>query len=167
MKKILTIFCVLIMIGCGSRKVEKNDTKKEFKIESKEFENKNIVIQEEKNTKITDSSKSETDEMIIEPIDNTKPLLIDGKVIKNGKITKRKTSLKNYINTNTYVNEKSTDKTIKTIEKKEQTKENIKTKIVDKKQFDFIGQILNYWWLWLLIVLFILAYRKYKKYLLL
>lgn len=159
MKKLTIILLSLLLFSCGARKVEK--TKEETKTDTKETVKVNTDIETVKkeetkvNVIVTDSTKEEIEETIIEEIG--KPKITQRKI-------KRFKAIKTTDNTNILNNEKSTDKTTAVAEKSQQNKTNTENKTVDKKQFDFIGQILSYWWLWLLIILVIYLFKKYRKY---
>ncbi len=158
MKKITIIALSLLLFSCaGARKVEK--TKEEIKTDTKETVKVNTDIETVKkeetkvNVIVTDSTKEEIEETIIEEIG--KPKITKRKI-------KRSKAIKSTDNTNILANEKSTDKTTAVAEKQEQNQKSSEAKTVDKKQFDFIGQILQYWWLWLLIILAIYLFKKYR-----
>ena len=137
MKKL--IFLSLLLIGCGSRKVQiekqnektKTETKTEIKIVDK--------------TKLIDTTV--IDELEIVPIDTLKPIVINGKSYFNAKIkhvkTKKRISIQNDI--------KSEVKQVKS----ENKKVAIKHKEVEKT--------FSYWWLLLLIPIYY-VYKKYKSY---
>jgi len=91
MKKQIFILVSLVFISCGSRKVHKtnleekkdsisvNDVKTEIKTNENTFENN-----------ISKIDKTE-DEFIIEPIDTSKEIVVNGKTYKNIKIRHKKT----------------------------------------------------------------------------
>jgi len=158
MKKITIIALSLLLFSCaGARKVEK--TKEEIKTDTKETVKVNTDIETVKkeetkvNVIVTDSTKEEIEETIIEEIG--KPKITKRKI-------KRSKAIKSTDNTNILANEKITDKTTAVAEKQEQSQKSSEAKTVDKKQFDFIGQILQYLWLWLLIILAIYLFKKYR-----
>ncbi len=166
MKKLSVILSILLLISCGSRKVEINKQEKQSKIEQSETIKNDIVtdvnVKIENITKI-DSVKNEIiEETIIEADDKTKPAFHDGKELGNTKTTKRKitrnkaSSIQSKINTS--INEKSTDKTIKTSQKKEQTKEATKTKTTNRE-----FSIFSYWWILILLLIIWWIYKKYKN----
>lgn len=157
MKKITIIVLSLLLFSCGARKVEK--AKEETKTDTKETVKVNTDIETVKkeetkvNVIVTDSTKEEIEETIIEEIG--KPKITQRKI-------KRSKAIKSTDNTNILANEKSSDKTTAVTEKQEQNKKSSEVKTVDKKQFDFIGQIIQYWWLWLSIILVIYLFKKYR-----
>ena len=144
MKKL--IFLSLLLIGCGSRKVEVN--KSEVKT--------NIV----ESTKIVDTSKIETstkiidctdtEEIVIEPIDNTKPIFIDGKKYENVRFK----TLKKKNNISTHEVKKEQKGVIIDAKKEVNRQVFVKHKEVEKT--------FSYWWL-LWFLLLIPIYYIYKK----
>ena len=160
MKKSLILLSIILLISCGSRKSTTQTDKVDLKVET------------ETKVKETDNTKTKTDIVIdketnevtevetIEPIDNTKPSLYNGKTFTNSKITKRKTNVlskeKNKVN-QVVENDKK-------VVKKERVnaKVDIKTKnkATEKEQFNFLSP----WWLYLLIIAMIyLGYKKRKE----
>jgi hypothetical protein len=79
MKKLVGFFLVVILIGCGTRKVE---IEKVSEIEKKDFTS-NVRVT---STEIVASGKV-TRTFVYEPIDNTKPAYVNGKELINGKLT--------------------------------------------------------------------------------
>jgi len=153
--KQLVILVSLILIGCGSRKVAIQETKKdslsqiETKIVTDEKINENKAIETNINT------ISDVEETIFTPIDNNKEIIINGKSYFNVVLKVKK------LKSNTLYNNKETIaktalKSTKTATKaKTLVKENSKIKNIDKKA--------NYWgWLWLLLIP--IVYYLYKKY---
>ena len=157
MKKTTIIALSLLLFSCGARKVEK--TKEEIKTDTKETVKVNTDIETVKkeetklNVIVTDSTKEEIEETIIEEVG--KPKITQRKI-------KRFKAIKTIDNTNILNNEKSSDKTKSVAEKQEQNQKSTEVKAVDKKQFDFVGQILSYWWLLILIVFGFYLFKKYR-----
>lgn len=156
MKKYILLYS-LILIGCGARKVEKHQTEKEVKTEEINIVKNDVEI----NNVLQTKTKVFTNDSIKEEIEEIENVNTDGSKVIRRKI-KRNKAVKSESNTNTQLNEKTTDKTITDTKKQESTKESKQTKNIDRKQFDIIGLILSYWWLWILIILFYLVYRKFK-----
>ena len=140
---------VLIMTSCGSRKVNKSQTK--------ETEQTQIKTEEKTETKITDNTKiidtSTSDEIEISPVSDTLPMVVNGITYKNVKIRRKKS--KNNISVVKDVKvqqnvQKSDLKAVKT------------SKVVEIKQ---IERKQSYWWLlWLLLLIPIYyVYRNWKK----
>jgi len=103
MKKLLLLIAI-ITIGCGSRKSTVS------KVEEKKSETTEIKTTDNSTTKTETITDTKTDEVTeietIEPIDNTKPFIVDGKTYTNTKVVKAKTKrLKtDKVNTNTIAN---------------------------------------------------------------
>jgi hypothetical protein len=153
---ILLIAIVLALLGaiflssCGSRKVNKSETK--------EQEQKNEKITLETETRITDNTKivdtSICDEIEIVPVDNTLPFTIDGKEYKNAKIRHKKSKNNISINKDVKVQHKAKKEGIVMVKR---------NKIIEVKQTE---RKESYWWLlwFLLLIPIYFAYKKYKHY---
>ena len=147
------LFILLLLVGCGSRKVNKSNTETKEKSEIIIVDSLKIAIKTDSNTEI------QTNEFTIEPIDSIKPIIIidsQGKKtsylnakIKHKHKTRRNKTLKNEIV------QRSTKTNIKA-EKRTQ----IEVKQIDRKE----SIITSLWWLWLLIILIITYYvsRKFR-----
>lgn len=157
MKKLTIIALSLLLFSCGARKVEKSTEETKTKTEETAKINTDIETVKKEETKVsvivTDSTKEEIEETVIEEIG--KPKITQRKI-------KRFKAIKSIDNTNILNNEKSTDKTIAVAKKQEQNEANKKGKVGERKQFDFIGQIIQYWWLWILIILAVYLFKKYS-----
>lgn len=165
MKKIIFIvFLTLGMWSCSSRKVE-------TEIEKKEVKNENNIIKEsekqkeyEKKEDINTNTKevANEDERIIEPIDPTKEMIVNGKSYKNAKLTNKKTNKVKDTQEQKKVAEKvkEIEKTKQVDKSKSSISEKSKSKKVDKKE-SFIFSI----WFWIILILILLAlYWLCKKY---
>jgi hypothetical protein len=151
---ILLIAIVLALLGaiflssCGSRKVNKSETKEQ------EQKNEKITLQTE--TRITDNTKivdtSICDEIEIVPVDNTLPFTIDGKEYKNAKIRHKKSKNNISINKDVKVQHKAKKEGIVMVKR---------NKIIEVKQTE---RKESYWWLlwFLLLIPIYFAYKKYK-----
>lgn len=156
MRTILLIIIGMMFWACGSRKSEVNKSETEKKTESLKVEQKDVV----KTSEIETHLLTNTDELIISPIDNEKEVVIiqpgkDTIKLRNAKIERRKAKtqvkqqqdIKEVDNSNTKVKEK--------VQEKVKTKE----KATARKA--------NNTWLWFLIpimlILFLLARWIYKK----
>ena len=140
----ILVFC---LTSCGARKVEKSKTTEQLTV----IDTSKTVTQTDTNVKVIDSSQ--TDEIIIEPIDNTKPSVFNGKTFFNSRITTKKH--KNNITT------VKSEKVAK-IEQKHFTvsdRKDIEVKVSERKS--------NYWLLlwWLLIPLLVYFAYQIRKYL--
>ncbi len=109
----------------------------------------------------------ETDEIVIEAVDTTEPIEItnnEGKVTKykNARLSKKKRKDNTIV-----VSEKIVAKiVVDSVSNEIEVNKVESTKIVYKEQFNWGTFILQFYWLWLLIILAIyLAYRRYKGYL--
>jgi hypothetical protein len=154
MKKEITIGILLLFLcfGCGARKVEKTKEVTEAnKQETTEIKNDVVIdsnVKEEARIVFTDSTKEVIEETIIET---------PGKKITQRKI-KRNKALKTDNNTNTLINEKTTDKTNTNTKKQEQTK-----KTVQAKQSEREG-LIKWWWFPLIIVILFVCWKIYRKF---
>jgi hypothetical protein len=153
---ILLIAIVLALLGaiflssCGSRKVNKSETK--------EQEQKNEKITLETETRITDNTKivdtSICDEIEIVPVDNTLPFTIDGKEYKNAKIRHKKSKNNISINKDVKIQHNGQKEAVVMVKR---------NKIIEVKQTE---RKESYWWLlwFLLLIPIYFAYKKYKHY---
>ena len=140
---VLTSLC-----SCGSRRVAKSETvEREQKteqstlvIETKVNENKKIVEVDSPN------------EMVIEPIDSTKQMTVNGKKYINARIKWKKTSK---------VKEVVENKNVVKIERKAVKIESKALKVVKQKQVERKSSY--YWLFWFLLLIPIyFGYRKFK-----
>jgi len=147
---ILALITVIFLTSCGSRKVQKSETK--------EQEQKTEKITLETETRVTDNTKiidtSTTDEIEIIPVDNTLPFTIDGKEYKNAKIRHKKSKNNISINKDVKIQHKAKKESIVMVKK---------NKIIEVKQTE---RKESYWWLlwFLLLIPIYFAYKKYKNY---
>lgn len=123
MKKII-ILSALILTGCGSRKVElnKQTEKEQIKTEVKE------VVKTDIDTKVLDTSKIETNEFEVVPIDTTKETVFtdnNGKTfkVKNGVLRHRNKKVNNYI-----------DKSVKVAKNENKEVKQASNRVVEVKQ---------------------------------
>ena len=145
--KVTYILILLLLVGCGTRKVNKSDTETTRKTE--------VTISD--TTKIVTNTAYNIDKVVndfeIEPIDTTKAIVI----IDN---TGKKTS---YLNAKIrHRREISQNKTLKSEIVQSSRKENIKqtqqTKTSVKQIEKKASIITELWWLWLLIFVILLYY---------
>lgn len=144
---VLALLAAIFLTSCGSRKVQKSETKETEKTE--------VKTEEKKETKLTDNTKivdtSTTDEIEIIPVDNTLPFIVNGKEYKNVKLRHKKK--KNNI---------SIEKDVK-VQHNEQKSDLVTVKrdlIIERKLID---RKESYWWL-LWFLLLIPAYYVWRKY---
>ena len=90
LKDLLIIVLFFTLVSCGTRKTQKSLTKSESETKTEiAIVDKTVTeTKEETNTKIIDTSNSS--EITIEPIDNSKPISVNGKTYSNAKITVKK-----------------------------------------------------------------------------
>jgi hypothetical protein len=145
--KVTYILVLLLLVGCGTRKVNKSNTETTTKTE--------VTISD--TTKIVTNTAYNIDKVVndfeIEPIDSTKAIVI----IDN---TGKKTS---YINAKIrHRRETSRNKTLKSEIVQSSHKKNIKQTAQTKtsvKQIEKKASIITeFWWLWLLIFVILLYY---------
>jgi len=153
MKKLLLLIAI-ITISCGSRKsqVSKVEEKKVEAIQTVEKDNSIIKTESFVDTKTDEVTEIET----IEPIDNSKPFIVDGKTYTNTKVVKAKTKrLKtDKVNTNVVVNNDIKRSENKRVESKTDIKNAVRERTFN------LWQLL---WLLLLIPIFLgIRYLKNK-----
>jgi len=153
MKKALILWysfllLLLLLTSCGTRKTQTEKVKEVQKIETSEKTTDKSII--ETNVKVIDCT--DTSEQIIEPIDNTKEIVIDGKAYKNVRFK----TLKKKNNISTTKKENIQNNVVKNANTKVETKIDKKIKQTERKN--------SYWWLlWFLLIIPI--YYFYRKYL--
>lgn len=145
------LFILLLLVGCGSRKVNKSNTETKEKSEITIVDSVKVAIKTDSNTEI------QTNEFEIEPVDSIKPIII---IDSQGKKT-------SYLNVRLkYKHQTSRNKTLKNELVQSSRKTNIKAekrtqyevKQVERKE----SIITSLWWLWLLIILIITLYVSRK-----
>ena len=145
---LLGLIALIIMTSCGSRKVNKSQTKEqEQKTEKTTLEIETRVTD---NTKIIDTSTS--DEIEISPVSDTLPMVVNGITYKNVKIkhSKKKNNISVVKDVIVQQNVQKSDlKAVKT------------NKVVEIKQ---IERKQSFWWLlwFLLLIPIYYLWRKYK-----
>jgi len=145
--KIKYLLVLLLLVGCGTRKVNKSNTETTTKTE--------VTISD--TTKIVTNTSYDIDKVVndfyIEPIDTCKAIVI---IDNNGKKT-------SYLNAKIrHKRETSRNKTIKNEIVQSSRKQNIKsveqTKTSDKQIERKASIITEFWWLWLLLLAILLYY---------
>lgn len=145
---VLALIIGILLTSCGSRKVQKSETKENEKTE--------IKTEEKSETKVTDNTKiidtSTTDEIEIVPVDNTLPFIVNGKEYKNVKIKRKKSKNNISVAKDVKVQHKEEKSDLKVVKANKVVKE----KQIERKQ--------SYWWmLWFLLLIPIyILYKKYK-----
>jgi hypothetical protein len=149
--KIKYILILLLLVGCGTRKVNKSDTETTTKTEVSVSDTSKIV------TNTAYNIDKVVNDFCIEPIDSTKALVI---IDSNGKKT-------SYLNAKIrHRREISSNKTLKSEIVQSSHKENIKQTTQSKtsaKQIERKASIITeLWWLWLLIFVILIYYLNKK-----
>jgi len=139
----------LLIVGCGSRKVNKSNI--ETKTKTEIIVTDSLKIQ----TKTESTIENQSNEFDILPIDSIKPIII---IDAQGKKT-------SYLNARLkYKSEISRNKTLKNETLQSSTKTNIKAEKQTKQAVKQIERkeslITSLWWLWLLIIIIFLI-RKF------
>jgi len=158
MKKLICILVSIVFISCGSRKVSK--TNLEEKKDSVSVVDVKTEIKTNENTEINNNSKIDKteDEFIIEPIDNKKEIVVDGKTYKNVKIRHKKTK-DNSLHTNQKkVSKNALKRQIKHSKQVVYTSKVLKEKKIEKKE----SLVIYIYYLIIFIILYIIY--KYKNY---
>jgi len=145
MKKLLLLIAI-ITISCGSRKSQVS------KVEEKKSETTEIKTADNTTTKTETITDTKTDEVTevetIEPIDNSKPFIVDGKTYTNTKVVKAKTKRLN----------NSNKKEVETVNNNVKKSENKRIDSVVVKKDKVTDRTFNLWqllWLLLLIPIFL------------
>ena len=152
MKKILIILFTLLLVSCNTtKKVQevKEDVKSEIVAEIKENKDTNTNVI----TNVVTDNKDE--EFLYEPVNEDKPMVIDGVAYKNIKIKKVKK------NTKTSSKEVYNKKDTQAIIKKAVAKT---TKATSNKNLDKEVKTSSFIWLWWLLIAVgvTISYRVYK-----
>jgi len=158
MKKLIYILVSLLFISCGSRKV--NKTTLEEKKDSVSVVDVKTKIKTNENTEINNNSKIDKteDEFIIEPIDNTKEIVVNGKTYKNVKIRHKKTK-DNSLHTNQKkVSKNALKQQIKHNKQVVSTSKVSKEKKIDKKE----SLVIYFYYILLIILLYIIYKYRFK-----
>jgi hypothetical protein len=144
---VLALITAIVLTSCGSRKVNKSETK--------EQEQKTEKITLETETRVTDNTKiidtSTCDEIEIVPVDNTLPFTVNGKEYKNAKIRHKKSKNNISIVKDVKVQHKAKKEGVVVVKS---------NKIIEVKQTE---RKESYWWL-LWFLLLIPAYYLWRKY---
>jgi len=149
---ILSLILSVFATSCSTRKVSRTETKEKETVEVKSVDSSKIVTVTDTNTKIVDNT--ETNEIEVTPIDNTKPMVVNGKSYSNGILKIKATKVNKVVDLSQKVSQ---------IEQKAVKNESklVREKTVKDKD---IKRTSTSWW-WLLLLLIIPAYIFYRKYL--
>jgi len=157
MKKLTTLLLSLLLISCGAKTVNKEQTKTDSTAIATQ------VIKTDSTETDSTSIKFDvvTDEVCIEAVDSTKPIEItnaQGKVTryKNARLSHRKRKDNTIV-----VNEKSVSKiVVDSVSNEIEVNKIESSKIVYKEQFNWGTFMLQTWYWWLILIL--IAYVLYK-----
>lgn len=147
---VLALLILILLSSCGSRKVQKSETK--------EQEQKTEKITHETETRVNDNTKivdtSTMDEIEICPVSDTLPMIINGITYKNAKIRHKKSKNNISIQKDVKIQHKA---------KKEGVVMVKRNKIIEVKQTE---RKESYWWLlwFLLLIPIYFGYKKFKVY---
>jgi preprotein translocase subunit SecF len=158
MKKLIYILVSLLFISCGSRKVSKTNLQE--KKDSVSVVDVKTEIKTNENTEINNNSKIDKteDEIIIEPIDNTKEIVVNGKTYKNVKIKHKKTK-DNSLHTNQKkVSKNALKQQIKHSKQVVYTSKVLKEKKIEKKE----SLVIYFYYILLIILLYIIYKYRFK-----
>ena len=145
---IVTVVFLMSATSCASRKTAKSETEIKTETEVKETTETKTDV----NTNVVTVDTSTTNEIEFIPVDNTKPIIIEGKSYTNV-IIKRVNKKNNVVTIE--------DKKVSQIKQKA-----VKTKgkqVVEVEQKETQKET-NYNWWWLIILLIVGGYVIYKKY---
>lgn len=147
------IFLFVLLASCGARKVDVQKTDTSVKVDSASTTKKEEVIVTQNNISVN----TDTDEVEVTPIDETKPVIIGDKKYFNAKIKYKKTKV-SVVDTTKKEEVKKETQDVKVVKSK---KEKVFKKHIDKKE----SRSVYWWWLLiiLLVVLFFYTYRKLNK----
>ncbi len=156
----IAFISMILLTSCGSRNVNKEDTKTDSIAKTI------AVVKTDSISKDSTSIKFDvqTEEIVIEAVDTTKPIEItnnEGKVTKykNARLSKKKKKDNTIV-----VNEKIVAKIIVDSSSNEiEVEKTQSVKVVYKEQFNWGTFILSFWWLWLLILIAGYIFYRYKK----
>ena len=143
------LFILLILVGCGTRKVNKSNTETKEKSEITIVDSVKVAIKTDSNTEI------HTNEFTIEPIDTIKPIIIIDSQGKKTSILNARIKHKHEIIRNKTLKNELVQRSTKTNIKAEKRTQ-IEVKQVKRKE----SIITSLWWLWLLIIILFLI-RKF------
>lgn len=150
MKKIFLFTSIILMISCGTRKVQKHS--EDIKQDVKESIVDTVVIQNNKKETIVDTSSVITQEF--EPINPILPFTINGKIYQNVRLKTLK--IKNGISSS------KTDNS--SLNRSISTEKDIHTDIkVEDKQIDRKSSIFDYWWVLIIIFTLGIVYYEFRK----
>jgi hypothetical protein len=158
--KLPILILTFLLLSCGARNVNKEEIKTDststetaiVKIDCTAIETKEIKFD------------VVTEDVVIEPVDTTKPIEVTN---NEGKITKYKNARishkKRKDNTIVIEDKKVAKIVVDSITNEIEVNKVENKKVVFKEQFNWSTFVLSFWWLWLIIIIACyLAYRYYK-----
>jgi preprotein translocase subunit SecF len=151
----ISIIVLACLSSCGSRKIIK--TKLEEKKDSISLVDIKTKIETKENTEINNDIKinKETNELIIEPVDNNKEIIVDGKTYKNVKIRQKNTK-----DNSLHTNQKKVSKNAL----KQKTKHNVdivsKRKVLVENKKEKKESLIKYIYILLIIIILYFIYRN-------
>lgn len=157
--KNLFLFVAFLLFSCGAKTLNKEQTIIDSTATAVDVVKTDSVSIETKETNFD----VETTEIIIEPVDTTKPIEVTNKKgevtkYKNARLSHKKRTDNTIVIQDKIVSKIAVDSVANEIEvNKVENK-----KIVYKEQFNWSTFVLSFWWLWILIV--IVAYISWKLY---
>jgi len=146
MKLLNSILIAVLLVSCGARKSQV--TKQDIQIEETTKVSEQLSIISENSETLIDTSS--TTEYFFEPIDETLPFIVKGQTYKNVRVTSKKS--KNGISIS-----KSKDTVLN------QRKYTLNEVLVDIQSKDKETITKNRFPWWLILVIIIIGYSKYKK----
>ena len=149
--KIKYILILLLLVGCGTRKVNKSNTETTTKTEVSVSDTTKIV------TNTAYNMDKVVNDFYIEPVDTCKPIII---IDSRGKKTSyHNAKIRHRV-------ENSSNKTLKSEILQSSHKQNIKATTQAKTSVKQIERktsfISDFWWLWLILLLILLYYLNKK-----
>lgn len=149
MRKLFYIILAIATISCSSRKVAIK--KEDIQIEQVTKADEQLSQVSIKNETIIDTSFCYEEEF--EPIDSSKPFMVNGKVYQNVKFKSKKTK------NNIYTSKKEESVTNQRKTTLNKTSVDIKTKDKETERKTLLP-----WWWWILILITLSGYLIYRRY---
>lgn len=158
--KNLLLFVAFLLFSCGAKTLNKEQTIIDSTATEVAVVKTDSVSIETKETNFD----VETTEIIIEPVDTTKPIEVTN---KKGEVTKYKNarlSHKKRTDNTIVIQDKIVSKiVVDSVANEIEVNKVENKKVVYKEQFNWSTFVISFWWLWLLIALAIyLGYKWYK-----
>jgi hypothetical protein len=159
MKQLLILLSVFL-ISCGARNVNKEETTTDSISSTVAVVRTDSIVKDSTSIKFD----VETEEIVIEAVDTTKPIEITN---SKGKVTKYKNarlSKKKKKDNTIVVNEKTVAKiVVDSVSNEIEVNKIESTKIVYKEQFSWGKFMFDLWWLWLILLIVGYVFYRYIK----